>query len=495
MAVSWQHPTSPQAPAGWARWRTLAVGILLTAYFAWFARTAFWANFAPDDLMNIHYCWRLPAWERVLGPFMLWRPLYRPMAAWFLLPVLSGFGLNPAAFRAEMLAVLLAGAFLIYGLSLRLGCGERAALLTALVACYHAGLNNLYYNVAFIYDALCGFFFVAALFYYVRIRERGGIPNWRQTAVFLSLFLAALDSKEMAVTLPAVLLLYEWVYHPPGLLWRPRELARWLRGPGRCALAGAGLDLAFVWGRVEGSGGLAHQPGYHLELSMARAWDFQLRSFADLLEKWQYFGRWGIVALWMAMFAIAWLRKRPVLRFACLFLLVAPLPIEFLSGRAEGCLYLPMLALALFVTVVFVDAADAAAHVVAWALPAAPDFRRLSRAWISGVLVAAGAMCWAYHNDDLKRRYVDPITADFAPATGSAIRQLRAFHLDPRPQSTIAFLNDPFGTWHMLFIAELEFRDRPLNVELNRQTPLSAEEIARADIVFDYREGRLVRVR
>ena len=455
------------------RWRTPAVFTLLAAYFVWFARTAFWIDFAPDDLMNIHYCWRLSAWERVLGPLLLWRPLYRPMAAWFLLPVLSGFGLNPAAFRAEMLAVVLATAFLIYLLSLRLGCPEPAALLVALIACYHVGLSNLYYNVAFIFDALCGFFYVAALLWYVRIRERGAIPNWRQTAVFLGLFLAALDSKEMAVTLPAVVLLYEWFYRPAGRRWRV---------PLRCLLAGAALDAAFLWGRVAGTGGLMHAAGYGPELSMARVWDFQLRSFGDLFEKWRYFGRAWIVAIWAAMILIAWRSRRPVLRFACLVLLVAPLPIEFLIGRGQGCLYIPMLAWALFVAVLFVDLANGAA-------------RLMGRAWVAAVLIAAGGALWAYRNGDLKQRYVDPVTASFAPETGEAIRQFRAFHLRVRPGGTIVFLNDPFATWHMLFIAELELGDRTLTVRLQRQTPLPEEEIARADAVFDYRQAKLIRMR
>ena len=47
----------------------------------------------------------------------------------------------------------------------------------------------------------------------------------------------------------------------------------------------------------------------------------------------------------------------------------------------------------------------------------------------------------------------------------------------------------------MAFIAELWFRDRQGRVFLNRKTPLTAGEIAKADAVFDWREGRLIRVR
>jgi hypothetical protein len=43
------------------------------------------------------------------------------------MPVLHGFGLNPAPFRVGLLAFLLATAFLAWRLSRLLGCGERAA--------------------------------------------------------------------------------------------------------------------------------------------------------------------------------------------------------------------------------------------------------------------------------------------------------------------------------------------------------------------------------
>jgi hypothetical protein len=34
-----------------------------------------------------------------------------------------------------------------------------------------------------------------------------------------------------------------------------------------------------------------------------------------------------------------------------------------------------------------------------------------------------------------------------------------------------------------------------VDIKLNRRTPLTPEEIAKADYVFDYRDGRFVQVR
>jgi hypothetical protein len=473
------------------RWLTLAAALLLVAYFVRMSLATLHVTFARDDMMNIAYYWHLPPWQALLGPLMPWKTLYRPLGGWLLLPILRIFGLNPVAFRVGMLVFLLANVFLIRRLCQLLGTGERAAWLVALIACYHVGLSNLYFNIPFVFDVLCGFFFVAALLYYVSLRQRDVVPNWRQVVAFLALYLAALDAKEMAVTLPAALLLYEWFYHPP-LPWSGRALLAWLRGPGRSVVAAGCLTLVCLAGRVLGKGGLAHDPGYQIKLSMARVWTFQLQSFGDLFEKWEYFGRAGVAAIWIALFYFAWRRPRPVLRFAVLCLLVTPLPIEFLIGRAGACLYIPMVAWAILVSVLFVDAADAISRV----LVHEPGFRRLGPpARLSAVMVAAGALFWAYQNADLKRRYLDPATHDWAPETWSVIQQLKAIAPPVRPHSTVVFLDDPMGNWDMLFIAELHFRDRTVVIRLNRKTPLTPDEIAKADYLFDCVDGRLVRVR
>jgi len=62
-----------------------------------------------------------------------------------------------------------------------------------------------------------------------------------------------------------------------------------------------------------------------------------------------------------------------------------------------------------------------------------------------------------------------------------------------KAHSDVAFLNDPFDGWDMLFIAELWFRDRSLRFHLQRKVPLSAEELSRMT-VFDFQNGRLVQV-
>jgi hypothetical protein len=457
---------------GSARWYRLAGALLLIAYFVRMSLATLAARFAADDPMNLAYYWQLPPWQQILGPLMPWRNLYRPLAAWFLLPILHGFGLNPVPFRVAMLAILLANGLLIFRLTSLLRSGEPAAWLVALIACYHAGLSNLYFDISFVYDALCGFFFVAALLYYVSLRERAIVPSWRQVALFLGLYLAALDSKEMAVTLPLVLLLYEWLYHP-GVPWCGRI---------RCAAAGIALTLVYLFARVLGSGGMAQIAGYRMEFTLRRVAEFHVRAFGEIFEKSGYFGPVAIAVVWLAMILLAWRLARPVLRFAVLGLLVTPLPIEFLVGRAGACLYIPMIFCAVFVSSILAEFAGfLAAH--------------LRSPRLSAVLLAVAAVLWAHRNIDLQKRFVTPHTLDPAPLTWQAMQQLKALRPSVPPHCSVVFLNDPFQFWDMAFIAELEFRDPTVTIRLNRMTPLTPEEIANAAIVFDYRESRLVEVR
>jgi hypothetical protein len=77
--------------------------------------------------------------------------------------------------------------------------------------------------------------------------------------------------------------------------------------------------------------------------------------------------------------------------------------------------------------------------------------------------------------------------------TWQVIEQFRALNPHVRPHSHVVFLNDPFREWDMLFIADLWFRDRTVTVHLQRLTPLPPQELARADYLFDYRDGKLLR--
>src|SRR4051812_48143557 len=185
-------------------------------------------------MMNMAGYWRMKPANLAASHVLLWRNFYRPMGGVFYLPLFYTFGFQPAPYHVVILAILLLNMYLVYRLAILLRAGELPAALAALVSCYHATLSNLTYNIAFVYDVLCGCFYLGALVYYIRIRESGRALGPRQVAAFLALYLCALNSKEMAVTLPVMLLVYEWLYHRPASL--------------RGCIAAALLNLPYIYG-------------------------------------------------------------------------------------------------------------------------------------------------------------------------------------------------------------------------------------------------------
>jgi hypothetical protein len=356
-----------------------------------------------------------------------------------------------------------------------LGCSELAAGLAALAMAYHPGLSNLYYNPGFVYDVLCLFFYLAALVYYGRIRNQSGPPRRSQTAVLLLLFLAALGSKEMAITLPAALLAYEWFY------CRSIREARWVLG------LAAALDAASVAGKLWGTGALINQPGYGPVLSVGRLLDFQRLMLSDVFLEWHY----PVWPIWVALCLAAWLlpigattvrewfRSNTALRFCCLFsIAVAPLPIEFLKGRGAACLAIPAVGLAIFAAV------------------AVTGIAKLARRRELAALIVIAAVClWAHRIHYLKGWLVEPAMAQLGRSGWQVIGQFRALNPQVRPGSQVAFLHDPSTDLETASIAQLWFRDRTVTIHLQRQNPLPPEELAKMDALFDFEDGRLVRVK
>ena len=87
-------------------------------------------------------------------------------------------------------------------------------MLGAVLFANHQAMLELLYSSGTIYEILCFLFYFLAIFCYFVWRQAGPLSR-RRLAVILVLTGCALDSKEMAMTLPAALLLLELIYFPP----------------------------------------------------------------------------------------------------------------------------------------------------------------------------------------------------------------------------------------------------------------------------------------
>jgi hypothetical protein len=471
------------------RYRRVPFAVLTVVYFLYFVRDSAAVRFNPDEMMNMgHFYFRMTPLQIVLAQFEIWRNQYRPMGALFYMPLLHYFHLNPRPYHIVAVALLALAIYFIYRLGALLDENLIAWLVTFL-ACYHAGIANLYYNTSFIYDVLCGLFYFAAFAYYVRIREAGRPLSARETAVFLALFLGALDSKEMAVSLPPMLLAYEWFYHRPKRLGL-NGIVAWIRGPGLVAAISTGLTFLSLCGKFFGPNALSKSPGYVPVFSLARIDAFQRDTLRDLLFLGNLSGP-HIIAVWALITYLVWRRNRPVLRFCWVWVLVTPLPIEFLLGRGGACLFIPFFGFAVLAAVIFLDLSRA----VAAFLAREPIFRLAGECGLLCIIIAAGCLYWASYNRHLKQSFVKPSMAAAGALTWDVIQQVRALNLRAGQNATVSFLNDPFEGYDMLFIGELWFDNPTVTVWLESHQHHTPEELAHAEHLYEFRNGKLATVR
>lgn len=472
------------------RWRKIASAILLAAYFLRFAWDGLHARWAEDDMMNLYGAWKPGPWQLLLSQFRPWHGDYRPMGGVFYEALYAVFGLNPLPYRVAILLLLGFNLWLIYRFARMLGCDELRAAVAVILAAYHAGLGCLHYNTDVIYDILCFTFYLGAFLYYASIRQRGRLLGGWENAAFFGLFLGALNAKEMALTMPMVLLAYEALYHPPAK-WNASAARAWLFGPGRMALYAVPLNLLYLYGKKFGPGALMNMPAYQPKFTLDRFLTFQTTCIGDLLFRAAPVGTLGLLFTWTLLTWLAWRYNRPVLRFCWAFLIVAPLPIEFLVGRYQASLYIPFAALAVFAATVLVDVADAAARFLA----GLPILRLLGREIPLAALLIAALIPYVRANWRIRNTYIHHAMVTQGPLTWKVIQQFRAVKPKVPPGSSVLILNDPFGSYDEVFIANLSLGDRSVTVHLQSKDHRPPEEIAKLPHVLDYQNGELVQLR
>jgi hypothetical protein len=344
-----------------------------------------------------------------------------------------------------------------------------------------------------VYDLLCFLFYFAALVCYLRARQSGRYLGWRQWPAFAALYICALDSKEMAVTLPVLVGVYELLYHPPPS-FRWAVLRQWLAREGRGAWTTGLLTLPYVIGKTQAGplvGNPAYQPVFSLAVFMRQWADFLQQIFQDR----QRFDPAKIVLLWLLLLALAWRLKMPGLKFCWIHIIVSMLPIIFLPVHRSGfVLYIPLVGWAIY-------AATALAAARQWVLERirrSSRGRRKARAWgpvhPSQVALFLGTAA-----------LLAPVRQQVAPdavwlgkvqlQVRSLIEPLSRWHPVLPRGSRILFLDDflPPDDWMFQSAIRLYYRDHSLRADRLRQLGKRPSEVALAsyDYVFTFDGLRL----
>lgn len=387
------------------------------ALFVWFAGDGLFSDLFPDEMMNIYRVWIEP-WSELLRRLAIpWDGHTRPLGALLYRPLFDAFGFAPLPYRAICIALLIVNLWIAWRLALRLSDSPLTASLTALFFAYHAYLADLYYSSATIYELLCFACGFGALLLYV---ERRG--HW---IPILLLYFLALKSKEMAVTLPLLVLL--------------------TNAPHRLPTAAAGLSLAALvtFATTRGPDSLLSLGGYTPSLANAFA---NAGRYLGMLFYAQRDLRPAETAavLLAAVVACALLRHRAAW-IALAAILILPLPVLLIDPRSFYVFYLPYWGWCLLT-----------------ALAISALTRRLPREWI--VIAVCFMILIPLH------QWRKPYGNAWVPAERVKVRRV-VDELDAKlpalPASSRVLIEaDPFdpGDWILTFLFRLRYRDQQLEV-------------------------------
>jgi hypothetical protein len=455
---------------------------LIAVYFFRLARPALHLGFSHDDMMNLYGAWFPPAASLVKDNFLFFTAsrFGRPLGeAWYRI-VFHFAGMRPFLYHAVLLAIVLLNIMLTYAVAHKLTRSRAIAAVAALLFSYQPKMAFVYFDSGYIFDALCYFFYAATLLLYLRVRNAGRRFMAWQAAALLILYVCALNSKEMAITLPVMLVIYELIFHNPGARTR-QDWWNWTRNEAWLPATMAAMTAAYVIGRCFGPFTLVHMPAYKPVITWSRFMETSTNFFGGTPA-------WQVLLLWTALFTIAWISPSRVLRFAACFLFLTALPMAFVSPRGQSQYYVCWFGWSLYGAVVAVAAAR-------WLTPLAwRDHTAVAQYRNAALLLVLTAVLYPQYKHPGWRFYSEKVQEgsqyyDWA-------EQLHGLEPAFPPHSRILFLNDPVPAewWNMLFLVRLSYGDRSLVVDRTKQTrPLP--EPGHYDYVFDYRDGRFLEVK
>ena len=134
---------------------------------------------------------------------------YRPLATLSYYLIYAIAGLNPFFYHLLSVILHIVNVVLVYLLFNLILKHRFTALIAGLLFACHPALTEAVDCISYNEDLLAAVFFLLAFLYYLKSSTNGLISNIISYGLSLFFFLLGLLSKEMAITLPAIILLYD----------------------------------------------------------------------------------------------------------------------------------------------------------------------------------------------------------------------------------------------------------------------------------------------
>ena len=149
----------------------------------------------------------------------------------------------------------------------------------------------------------------------------------------------ALNCKEMAVTLPVIVLIYEFLKSAGWTDWK--AFLRWIRTCAAPSLIAGLLTVFYIYGKIHGSGSLASLDPYRPKYS----WHNFTASNAEFVSQLLFAGHTiapiALLLVWALVFIITFLRRDRTLQLMAFWVVIVPLPVAFIVPvRGDASLYL-----------------------------------------------------------------------------------------------------------------------------------------------------------
>jgi hypothetical protein len=485
-------------PGAWVTLTHLLAALLVAACFVVTAHVGRRMPYTGDDMMNLYRAWtKTPL--RLLAENLTFAAGRRPLGAAIYRAQFAVWGFRSQPLHGVVWAALALNLWLAWRLFRRLGANADAALFGVSIFALHGGLRDLSYNTGTLYDTFCFTFYVSALLVYLRARAQGA-PGWRSLLAFTLLFACALNAKEMAASMPLILLLWELVFHPPES-WSVPALVRRMTAEWRGILVSGGLVLIFSVLALSSGSVLHGLVGY----TPSWTWRRWMETTAEYLSITFYGLRPAgpaAIALYATAIAAATgsvvVRAKSFAAFAILWFPIAVLPISFVTPRVSGyVLYIPLLMWALLGGMFAGMLLDYARRCLVSALQPRPSgrgsshrFLELSRVLLLlTIAVVFGALNLARPDDN-------PPRVETSPEERTA-RQLKELYPNLKAPVRLLFLHDAFqpDNWDLLMTIRLLYHNP--NIEVHR---LSAPDVQHPplgslphyDHIFDYHDSHYI---
>jgi hypothetical protein len=316
---------------------------------------------------------------------------------------------------------------------------------------------------------------------------------------FLALYNCALNCKEMAVTLPVIVLIYEFLKSHG---WADsKAFLRWIRYDAAPSLIAGLLTVLYIYGKTHGSGSLASLDPYRPKYSWDNFTASNGRFVGELLFAGQAITPITLLILWAFVFVYGFIRRDRMLQLMAFWIVIVPLPLAFIVPmRGDARLYLLLFGWAMiFATLAFdlitlitkfsvfvgnrVLAARSGASARVASAKVSPRVFRM----IATLLVAFAVAAFTKREN---QRLPAP-GLNIGTTTSHVIQTFRSLGLRPLPDSSILLLlkeNIFQNKWNVFFIASLVWNNHSLRIWVENVNELTPQQQANVDYIISVSE-------